>query len=65
MLLAYKLKEDSCQKLPKVQIFHHYITDVFKLLPASNYQIIARFQIFEGDFSSSWSQILFLSYFFG
>ena len=43
---------------------HHY-TDAFKLLPASNHPIIARFQVFKVDFSSSWPQMLFISYFFG
>ena len=50
--------------LPEVQIFHHYIIGAFKLLPASNHPIIARSQIFEVDFSSSWPQMLFLRYFF-
>ena len=44
---------------------HHYITDAFKLLPASNHPIIARFQVFKVDFSSSSPQMLFISYFFG
>ena len=41
--------------LPEVtigSIFHHYICDAFKLLPASNHPIITKLQIFEVKFSS-------------
>ena len=40
---------DFCLYLPKVQIFHPYIIDVFRLLPESTHAIIARF--FKVDFS--------------
>ena len=44
MLLVYKFKQDFGQNLPKVQIFHYYIINAFRLLFASNFEV---------DFSSS------------
>ena len=37
ILLAYKRWKEFCQNLSKVQIFHHYIIDAFRLLPASSH----------------------------
>ena len=37
ILLAYKRWKEFCQNLWKVQIFHHYIIDAFRLLPASSH----------------------------
>ena len=50
MLLAYKLKQDFWQNLPKVQIFHPYMIDAFRLFLALSHPIIARFSNFEFDF---------------
>ena len=41
MLLAHKLKLDFCQNLSKVRIFHPYIIDAFRLVPASRNPIVA------------------------
>ena len=43
---AYNRRQDFCQNLCKVQIFHRYRIDAFRLLPASNHSIIARFSDF-------------------
>ena len=52
MLLPYKRWKEFCQNLSKVQIFHHYIIDAFRLLPASSHSKLG-FQTFEVDFSKT------------
>ena len=52
MLLAYQRWKEFCQNLSKVQIFHHYIIDAFRLLPASSHSKLG-FQTFEVDFSKT------------
>ena len=53
MLLVYKLKY-----LPKVQIFHLYIIDAFKLFLAFSHPIIVRFSNFEVDFVASFTNVV-------
>ena len=64
MLLAYKVKWNFFQNLQKVQIFHPYIIDAFRLLPVSSHLIIARFSNFWGWFLYLRPQMAFLSHFF-